>query len=48
MRNTLIHGYLDVKLDVVWKTAREDLPGLALKVSQILSALKAQRGEESA
>jgi len=47
MRNTLIHGYLDVKIDVVGKTAREDLPGLALKVGQILSALKAQRGEAS-
>jgi uncharacterized protein with HEPN domain len=47
MRNTLAHGYLDVKLDVVWKTAREDLPGLALKVSQILTALNAQYGGES-
>jgi len=28
MRNRLIHGYYDVNLDIVWKTATEDLPVL--------------------
>ena len=28
MRDRLIHGYFDVNLDVVWRTVREDLPGL--------------------
>ena len=25
MRHRLIHGYFDVRLDVVWKVAREEL-----------------------
>ena len=28
MRNRLIHAYFDVNLDIVWRTAQEDLPGL--------------------
>jgi uncharacterized protein with HEPN domain len=28
MRNALSHGYADVDLDVVWSTARRDLPEL--------------------
>jgi len=28
MRNRLIHGYFDINLDVVWKTATEELPTL--------------------
>jgi len=26
MRNRLIHAYFDVRLDVVWQTASEDIP----------------------
>ena len=26
MRNVLIHGYDQVELDVVWKTATQDIP----------------------
>lgn len=28
MRNRLIHAYFDVNLDIVWKTAKEELPEL--------------------
>jgi uncharacterized protein with HEPN domain len=28
MRNRLIHGYFDVDSDVVWKTVKEEIPGL--------------------
>jgi len=39
MRNTLAHGYFDVKLDIVWRTVQEDLPDLAGKVGDLLSLL---------
>ena len=35
MRDKLIHDYLDVDLDVVWKTIEVDLPLLKEKVSKI-------------
>jgi uncharacterized protein with HEPN domain len=28
MRNILVHAYFDVTTETLWKTAREDLPGL--------------------
>jgi len=28
MRDILIHNYIEVDLDIVWKTATEDLPDL--------------------
>ena len=28
MRDILIHGYYDVSVEIVWKTAREDIPPL--------------------
>lgn len=37
MRNTLAHGYFDVKLDVDWRTVQEELPDLGLKVERWLS-----------
>ena len=29
MRNRLVHGYVAVRLEVVWRTVREDIPALA-------------------
>jgi uncharacterized protein with HEPN domain len=29
MRNFLAHAYFDVNLDILWKTAVEDVPALA-------------------
>ncbi len=28
MRNRLIHAYFDINLDIVWRTVKEELPGL--------------------
>lgn len=36
MRNFLIHGYDEIKLDVVWKTIHENLPLLRQSISNIL------------
>ncbi len=38
MRNRLIHGYTDVKLDIVWKVATEDLPKLKEMLLEIRQA----------
>jgi uncharacterized protein with HEPN domain len=35
MRNKLIHDYMDVDLDVVWKTIEVDLPLLKELISNI-------------
>ena len=44
MRNTLVHGYFDVSLDVVWRTVQDDLPSLATKVDEIRSRLAGVQG----
>jgi len=36
MRNVVVHDYADVDLALVWKTVREDLPGLVERLSAIL------------
>jgi len=36
MRNRLIHAYFDVNLDVVWQTVTEDLPGLVVRLEEIV------------
>ncbi len=36
MRNRLIHGYFDIDLKIVWKTAREDIPPLINQINNIL------------
>lgn len=36
MRDKLIHQYFGVNLEVVWKTATEDLPDLLPRITQIL------------
>ena len=36
MRNAVAHGYFNVDLEIVWKTIRDDLPGLAARVRQHL------------
>ena len=35
MRDRLIHGYFDVNLDVVWRTATQDLPVLIAQLEKI-------------
>ena len=36
MRNVVVHDYADVDLSLVWKTVREDLPGLVERLNAIL------------
>ena len=36
MRNVVVHDYADVDLSLVWKTVREDLPGLIERLDAIL------------
>ena len=42
MRNVLIHGYFGVNLNLVWNTAKKDLPKLKQQIAKILhqTALK--------
>ena len=40
MRDILIHEYFGVKLERVWKTAKEDLPELRKAISKILKETK--------
>lgn len=35
MRNRLIHGYIDVDMEIVWQTIKEDLPPLIDRVRNI-------------
>ena len=36
MRNVVVHDYADVDLTLVWKTVRDDLPGLIERLNAIL------------
>ena len=38
MRNRLIHDYVGVDYDIVWKTVSKDIPELKLVVEEILVA----------
>lgn len=39
MRNALSHGYYDVDLSVVWRTIRDDLPGLERRIRELRAGL---------
>ncbi len=39
MRNKLIHDYLGVDLEIVWQTAKEDLPELNKQIQAILAEI---------
>jgi uncharacterized protein with HEPN domain len=36
-RNRLIHGYIDVDLDIIWTIIKHDLPPLIKKLERIIS-----------
>ncbi len=38
MRHRLIHGYFDINLDIVYKTVKDELPGLAAEISKALKS----------
>ena len=35
MRNRLVHAYFDINLDIVWRTVKEELPGLIENIEKI-------------
>lgn len=35
MRNKLIHDYMGVNIEVVWKTTKQDLPGLKKEIKKL-------------
>lgn len=47
-RNLLIHGYDQIKLDIVWKTIKENLPVLKQQVTLILQDLTDAKVAEKA
>lgn len=36
MRHRLIHGYAEVRMDIVWQTVRDELPALKAQLSRLL------------
>ncbi|HIJ62179.1 MAG TPA: DUF86 domain-containing protein [Rhodospirillaceae bacterium] len=43
MRNFVIHGYDQVNVTVVWETAKNDIPDLRNKVTNIIAHRQAAR-----
>jgi len=39
MRDKLVHDYMGVDLEAVWKTAVEDIPGLKKLIEEVLRSL---------
>ena len=37
MRHRLVHAYFDIDLDILWKTAQEDLPPLIAELEHVTS-----------
>lgn len=35
MRHRLVHGYFEVDPDIVWRTAREEIPGLLVQLRSL-------------
>jgi uncharacterized protein with HEPN domain len=40
MRNRIVHAYFDIDIDLIWKTATEDLPGLLPEIYAIRETLE--------
>ncbi len=36
MRNQIAHGYFEIKREVVWNTAKKDLPALKKQIEKVL------------
>ncbi len=39
MRNKLIHEYYGVDVKIIWKTVTEEIPGLTIKIDDLISKL---------
>ena len=46
MRNTIIHGYVGVDVEVIWKTVHESLPPLRAVVERMLADLESEGWQE--
>lgn len=40
MRNLVAHGYDQIKLDIVWRVVRDDLPTLERQIQSVLEELE--------
>lgn len=40
IRDKLIHDYVSVNLEIVWKTVMEDLPGLGVLIQRVIQGLE--------
>jgi uncharacterized protein with HEPN domain len=45
IRDKLIHDYVSVNLEVVWRTFTEDLPPLLLMIEHVIDETRQQRGD---
>jgi uncharacterized protein with HEPN domain len=43
IRDKLVHDYVTVNVEIVWKTVREDLPGLVQQLDEIVLAERGQK-----
>ena len=43
MRNRLVHGYFDIDLDILWKTATVEVPALARLLEQLVETADDRR-----
>lgn len=39
MRNRLVHGYFDIDLDIVWSTAKVDIPALVPLLETLVASV---------
>jgi uncharacterized protein with HEPN domain len=47
MRNRLIHAYYEINLDILWKTAKKDIPPLISELQKIISAHKEKTAQHN-
>jgi len=45
MRNIVIHEYFGIDTEVIWKTAREDLPILRVEIARMLAEVEQKEKE---
>ena len=43
MRDRLIHEYFGIDVEILWKTAKEDIPSLKQSIQNILESLREQK-----
>jgi uncharacterized protein with HEPN domain len=46
MRDKLIHDYVGVSVEVVWRTIREDIPAVRPALAEMLQEIRAEENSE--